>query len=173
MLRNVRVDFAYIDRELDAATAKDIGLLTNLATKLRKFIWVLVVISIVLLVVGYFVYKRYLLTPIGKVSRAMKAHALGDEGVVIPEFSLKEISDLGNAFNQMNEKVQDRQLRLKNILDNAAEGIITINDKGLIQSFNLAAELMFGFREYEVLGENISIIMLPEDEKTALRAAAL
>jgi len=49
--------------------------------------------------------------------------------------------------------------RLKNVLDTAADGIITINTKGNIESFNNAAERIFGFNSKEALGQNISMLM--------------
>lgn len=45
------------------------------------------------------------------------------------------------------------------IMDAAAEGIITIDDRGIIQSFNRAAENMFGYAAREVIGDNVSILM--------------
>lgn len=51
--------------------------------------------------------------------------------------------------------------RLQEILDNAVEGIITIDIHANIESFNKAAEEIFGYSQEEVLGENIKILMPP------------
>lgn len=45
------------------------------------------------------------------------------------------------------------------ILEMAADGIVTIDTKGRIQSFNLAAQKIFGYSEEEVLQKNVSILM--------------
>jgi diguanylate cyclase (GGDEF)-like protein/PAS domain S-box-containing protein len=45
------------------------------------------------------------------------------------------------------------------ILEMAADGIVTIDSKGRIQSFNLAAQKIFGYSEEEVLQKNVSILM--------------
>ncbi|MDX1757181.1 MAG: EAL domain-containing protein [Marinobacter sp.] len=45
------------------------------------------------------------------------------------------------------------------LLDAAVDGIITINDRGLITSFNAAAEQLFQYSRDEVLGENVKILM--------------
>jgi len=50
---------------------------------------------------------------------------------------------------------------LRAIIDNAVEGIITINDKGIVESFNPAASRLFGYSPEEVVGENIRIL-IPE-----------
>jgi PAS domain S-box-containing protein len=45
--------------------------------------------------------------------------------------------------------------RLDTILQNAGDGIITINDRGEIESFNYAAERFFGYALSEILGHHI------------------
>jgi len=47
------------------------------------------------------------------------------------------------------------------IIDNAPIGIITIDDRGTILSFNAAAGCMFGYAVTEVLGHEISVLMAP------------
>ncbi len=49
--------------------------------------------------------------------------------------------------------------RMQAILESAAEAIITINDQGAIRSFNRAAEVMFDYKETDILGENVKILM--------------
>lgn len=51
------------------------------------------------------------------------------------------------------------QARHQAILETAVEGIITIDKSGLIQGVNEAAEKMFGYKEKELIGENISMLM--------------
>jgi len=55
--------------------------------------------------------------------------------------------------------LREHDARLRAILDTAVEGIITIDDRGIIESVNPAAEKMFGYRSREIVGKNISILM--------------
>ena len=45
------------------------------------------------------------------------------------------------------------------IVATAAEGIITLDSRGCIQSFNRAAEKMFGYQAEEVLGKDVHLLM--------------
>lgn len=50
------------------------------------------------------------------------------------------------------------------VVENAAEGIITLSFDGTIKSFNAAAEAMFGWNDAEILGRSVDLIV-PEDLK--------
>ena len=49
--------------------------------------------------------------------------------------------------------------RAATVVSNAAEGIITINDRGLIESFNPAAEKIFGYSAEEVTGKPLTLLI--------------
>ena len=47
----------------------------------------------------------------------------------------------------------------KAILETTVEAIITIDSQGIVQTFNSAAEKIFGYRAEEVLGNNVKMLM--------------
>jgi PAS domain S-box-containing protein len=63
------------------------------------------------------------------------------------------------------EHSEASETRLRAVVDHVLEAIITIDDTGTIQGFNPAAEQIFGWREAEVRGRAISMLM-PEPDRS-------
>ena len=60
---------------------------------------------------------------------------------------------------QAEEAIRDREARLHAILDTAADAIITMDQRGIIQSVNPATERMFGYAAAELIGQSVNMIM--------------
>src|SRR5215472_3683895 len=57
------------------------------------------------------------------------------------------------------DALRDSDERLRAILETAVEGIITIDDRGIVESINPAAEKTFGYQASEIIGKNVSVLM--------------
>ena len=58
-----------------------------------------------------------------------------------------------------NANLYEVQQRLEAIINTALDGIITIDEKGIIESINEAGADIFGYKREELLGLNISLLM--------------
>ncbi|MCA1939895.1 MAG: PAS domain S-box protein [Caenispirillum bisanense] len=57
------------------------------------------------------------------------------------------------------EALREREARLQGVLDTVAEGIVTADERGVIQSVNPAAERLFGWQRNELVGRNLAVLM--------------
>jgi two-component system sensor kinase FixL len=55
--------------------------------------------------------------------------------------------------------LRDSEARLRSILESAVDGIIVIDARGRIETFNPAAERLFGYSASEVAGQNVNLLM--------------
>ena len=65
-----------------------------------------------------------------------------------------------------NEALRSSEERVSTVLDTVIDGIITINDRGIIESVNPAVTKIFGYESDELLGRNVKALM-PEPYESA------
>lgn len=58
-----------------------------------------------------------------------------------------------------NTDARRTEMLLRSVLDNTLDGIISIDMRGRILSFNRAAERIFGYKAEEVHGKNVNVLM--------------
>jgi len=88
----------------------------------------------------------------------------GPDGV--PFKVVKFASDVSDRV-RAQDALADAEARLRGILDNVLDGIVTIDGEGSIVSANPAIERMFGYRAEELVGQSAKTL-LPEQERRRL-----
>lgn len=56
------------------------------------------------------------------------------------------------------KELRDAEERMRSVVNTVIDGIITIDERGTVQTFNPAAERIFGFAASEVIGQNVSML---------------
>ena len=75
------------------------------------------------------------------------------------------IGRVGGVVARASDVMTERERYYQQVIDHASDGVIVIDDKGIIQSFNRSAVEMFGYRADEVLDRNVSMLM-PEPDRS-------
>jgi diguanylate cyclase (GGDEF)-like protein/PAS domain S-box-containing protein len=153
-----------IEKEIDANSVEDLSLLVQVAAHISDSLWLVVLLGLAASILMFAVFEVQIRRPIARVVAALKAEAAGEENITVPETRLVETRDLAQAFDHMRREVHARRSRLEAVLHYAAEAIITIDERGCIESFNPAAERLFGYSAAEVLGNHVSLLM-PEPQR--------
>lgn len=63
------------------------------------------------------------------------------------------------------QELRETETRMTTIVDTVAEGIIAIDERGIVQSFNRAAETIFGLLSKDIVGRSINVLM-PEPDRS-------
>ncbi len=120
------------------------------------------------------VFIAYRITrPLLMLVNATKDIAQGQFNKTVRVHSKDEIGQLASSFNHMlkTRKAHDRKLskseaQLRGILDSVADGIITMNAQGIIQTFNPSAASIFCYEPDDVIGKNVAML-IPESLRQA------
>ncbi len=62
-------------------------------------------------------------------------------------------------LRQRMERLAEAETRVRAVIDHVLDGIITIDEQAIVQTFNPAAERIFGYQAGEVIGQNVKMLM--------------
>jgi PAS domain S-box-containing protein len=113
-------------------------------------------------------FSGFLTHPLMQVTRAISNFGNRDNEENLPVGRGDEIGVLARAFTTMASQIQDqvreledKELRQRIILETSAEGMVVVNAEGSIETFNRAAERMFGYHTGELSGKSVRDLILP------------
>ena len=86
------------------------------------------------------------------------------------EVLLQTLAQLIVAYRERKTLI-DNEARLRLVVDNAVEGIISVDEEGKITSFNTAAERIFGYGQNQMIGASVKSLV-PEENYTSHTEAA-
>ncbi len=62
-------------------------------------------------------------------------------------------------YRASSRSLEDREQRLRALVSTAVDGVMIIDANGTVQEYNPACEQLFGYREDEVVGRNVKMLM--------------
>jgi PAS domain S-box-containing protein len=77
---------------------------------------------------------------------------------------------LGKTYQRLHESSLEQHnssARFKALMDSAFDAIIVINEHGLVQEFNAAAELIFGYKRRDAVGKVLAELIIPHRYREA------
>ena len=69
------------------------------------------------------------------------------------------MEEMNRLYASLFTMMEQSTAQYRAIFDTASDAIIVINERGIVQSFNNAAYLMFGYQANEVINHNVSMLM--------------
>ncbi len=76
---------------------------------------------------------------------------------------MQKTVDKTESLAQQNKEMQENTLRLEALIEMATDAILTINERGIIETANLATCQLFGYERAEMLGQNVRMLMTGRD----------
>ena len=65
------------------------------------------------------------------------------------------------SITTLNQALSDSHASTQAVLDNVADGILTTDETGVIESVNRSGQKLFGYREHELIGQPITALISP------------
>ncbi|MDD2608914.1 MAG: PAS domain S-box protein [Giesbergeria sp.] len=103
-------------------------------------------------------------SPNGPTSQLLLALAIAV--VTVFAGALVVAINVGLRFRQLFLEAQQSESRLRAVMDTAIDGIIMIDGRGTVQSYNSAAQRILGWSAEQVIGRNVHMLM-PEPHHSA------
>ena len=106
-----------------------------------------------------FIASRKLIEPLSELTNKIIRSRESSEPLILPTSATGEIGNLAKAFQDLTDSHVESEHKLRSIISNIGEGIITIDEYGTIESYNPACAQIFGYDEREVIGQNVGMLM--------------
>ncbi len=109
---------------------------------------------------------RLVLHPLLLLRQAAEALGSGQLGHRVPRMRVRELQALGQGFNHMAQELarqfhqrENSEQRLRELIAAAPDAILTVTPSGSIESFNLAAEQLFGYTAAQIIGQPLALLL--------------
>jgi len=139
---------------------------------LWHYLWLVALLSLITLAVVlplFILTLRGGLRPLRELAASARKFGAGDYSRRAPDATVREIAQTARAFNRMADNIQTLfgQLRASNatnrrlaiIVEQSGEIILTLNNAGIITSWNAGASRILGYTTEESIDRNIAFLL--------------
>ena len=107
--------------------------------------------------------------PFETVESATESIALLWSFTAIVALTTMLLASANTQQRRSRQRLADREARMRAILQTAVDAIVTVDERGRIESFNRAAEEMFGYPPGEATGAKLNILVARADAEACER----
>ncbi len=132
---------------------------------IRNVLIAAIVVALALSALFSLMFIRAIFRPLEEVVGIARSVAAGNLRQEIDIRSEDEIGQLMHALKEMRDslvetiaQVRESEAHTKALLSNLIVGVASVNENGLIKTFNPAAERIFGYLEGDIIGQNIALL---------------
>jgi len=159
-LVNIWKNLSELEHFIDNAALAEIEIYAADVDKKSNQLSLLMLLGLIFVIIGYQCFNYVVRKPMVQLTDILKDRISRQTSTpILLDFKLQETNNLVDVFNLMHRNQIDNQTRLETILDNAAESIITIDEQGVVQGYNKAAEELFGYKSENIIGRNLSMLV--------------
>lgn len=115
---------------------------------------------------SFILQTKWIYTPITKLKDITSEFSRNNYDAKLPDITSDEVGSLTSAIEDMRNKIHstldeitNKEKMTRAIIETAPDAIITMDKKGIINSFNPGAENVFDYSANEVIGKNITLLM--------------
>ncbi len=132
---------------------------------IRTLLVASIAIALVLAALISVVLSAAIFRPLENLVNIARRVAAGNLTQEIEVRSKDEIGQLMQALKEMRDslvetigQVRESEAHTRALLNNLIDGVASVNEQGVIRTFNPAGERIFGYTEREIIGQNISLL---------------
>ncbi|MEJ2652860.1 MAG: EAL domain-containing protein [Gammaproteobacteria bacterium] len=127
---------------------------------MRYRMWVVAVSLVSILGLAmWLVLRSSVLKPIARLQGAISRAGQGDRKTKLVVAQHDEFGEVAAEFNRMQEQLIAGEARIRAVMDNVVDAVITMDETGIIESANKAVHNVFGYTPEELLGRHVNMLM--------------
>lgn len=105
------------------------------------------------------VIARQVTRPLNQMTQRIRRSRYRPNRLDLPVQANDEIGELARAFMDLTARLSESRSMAQAVMNRSVDGIITVDDRGKILSYNEACEKMFGYEANQVMGQPVALLL--------------